>query len=536
MAGRAQPVECDPCRTERLLSGVPERVDAVLVVAHGSGPLRSEPGAALLAMLGEAGVLPETARAWEGLARTLDWTPVQAFDELLGRKFTLLLSGLDRAGGPDWALVTEVSTEAERRLRLRLKAAPRGSLAGLAVLAVEDGRYELMVGRRADPAGQPATATVLLGPGGDNPLFTELASSLVSRTGVARPFAAWRVGDPARDCDAVFRVRRRDAGGLSETTIAAALDGGAWTLRVTAAGAPELRGVRPWSDRGFRALQPGAAVALMGVAGLNPTSLGLPFAAAPWPRALLNWGGDQAPGGLAAVFLRPAPTVSRISPEREPTRVYIGRAGVVQRADRPDEPLVAMLGDWSLTAAMESGQSAAMAAAAIASLQSGAMTHPAAGLSPHEQDSITGRFRTMPADELGPLHPGVGEWVRRIAGDEAVLSWGASSGGSVVAAGEALERADTTAWSVVSLSPGGRASAQRDAEWLASAGPGVVRRWVSLGQVRPAALASLLGGEQSLVPAWARRIDTVRWDSWVRDDGAIETNMSIRLVPGRAGL
>src|SRR5690606_35433411 len=136
-----------PCRVDQVLAGVPADYEALIIINDAKRQRLSSAGRSLAALVDELEIAPNTLQAWRNLAAVLDWTGDQAFDELLGRKAALVIRRLDGPGDPEWALVTEVSIDTERRLIQRLKAAPRGRLHGLAVLAVEDGRYELVIGR-----------------------------------------------------------------------------------------------------------------------------------------------------------------------------------------------------------------------------------------------------------------------------------------------------------------------------------------------------------------------------------------------------
>jgi hypothetical protein len=238
------------------LSGVPAGCEAVVVVNDAARQRTSAAGAALAGMIEESGLLPDTSKAWRELASVLDWSCEKAFDELLGRKCTLVVRSLSGEGAGDWAILTEVSAEADKRLRLRLRAAPRGNVAGLAVLAVEDGKYELVMGRGSpiDPAlmpeGTAPTVTVLLAPGGGTPLFNELAPSLVTRTGLASPPAAWKVGQRERDCDVVVMLREKDATaehGWRSLALTATLENQGWDARVVCS--PGFLGQRRCGDR-----------------------------------------------------------------------------------------------------------------------------------------------------------------------------------------------------------------------------------------------------------------------------------------------
>src|SRR5262245_1101471 len=103
----------------RLEGSLPANVQAVVTVRHAAAVRHTSAGAAFQSMLLESGRLAETERAWRALAGTLNWTPEQAFDELLGRHVTFVAGGLD-PGTQGWALIGGVSRSAEERLRLAL--------------------------------------------------------------------------------------------------------------------------------------------------------------------------------------------------------------------------------------------------------------------------------------------------------------------------------------------------------------------------------------------------------------------------------
>jgi hypothetical protein len=115
----------------------PTRADAVVTVRDAARHRVTPAGRGLLAALDDSGSFAQTRRAWGVLATRLGWSDEQAFDEILGRRVMVVLR-TSASGEREWALLTQVSAPTERRLRQRLLAVPRGSVAGLTVLGVED--------------------------------------------------------------------------------------------------------------------------------------------------------------------------------------------------------------------------------------------------------------------------------------------------------------------------------------------------------------------------------------------------------------
>jgi len=163
----------------------PADVDLLICVQDAGEIRRSEIGGAAGAMAALALGEGETARAWSALAAQLGWSREEAFDRLLGSRVALVVRGLPTEQNPEfgsWALLSEVSLDTEKRLRERLRVAPRAIVAGHTVLSVEGGAYELTAERRAKHA------TLILAPLARNALFDELIPLLDK--GPATPLSA----------------------------------------------------------------------------------------------------------------------------------------------------------------------------------------------------------------------------------------------------------------------------------------------------------------------------------------------------------
>ncbi|CAG0975785.1 hypothetical protein PHYC_01493 [Phycisphaerales bacterium] len=156
-----------------LVGSLPASCD--LVIATGDlAPLRQSPAwRCAEQFLGEMATWQRSLEAWSQVASSLGMTPREAADEVLGSRLIFTISGLsdpspDRR--PQHALITEISPDIERRLRERLKPAPREVEGGLPILALENGAFDLATSlRESEPK-----ARVLISPRGSSALFDSL--------------------------------------------------------------------------------------------------------------------------------------------------------------------------------------------------------------------------------------------------------------------------------------------------------------------------------------------------------------------------
>jgi hypothetical protein len=526
---------CAPCDTSGLLRGLPGDTEAVVMIANAARQRTSPAGQALQALLRDAGTLPETGAAWSRLAAALDWSADQAFDELLGRRVTLVMRGLNRSGEPDWAILSDVTAATERRLRERLQASPRGTSSGLPVLGVEDGAFELTIARSPDlKADGPGLATIVLSPGPraavPSTLVQELALSEYVRSQRLLP------GSPqARPCEIVLMLRSSPASGEASRTLAltALSQDDGWQAHLVCSpglvwNVPAGGELKEWSAAPFEATAADCLLAVMGVAGAAPSD-GVATSIHGLENLLPAVSGLVKPaearrGALLLRRLTLDGAGRSIGPaEPDPGSIMVsGRvpAGAGARAA------------LSLTVAFESADRQAMVvdgdravAGALCVLQNGPQYGQAASASVCMEVGVPdGSPRRIRLDDEVSIAEPYRPTLDRLFGPGAELVWGACP----PARGE-----PRCAWWSATLAPAG---APLPAP-LALAGPrsADARRRLSVGLVRPADLVRTLrtlGAPGALLEPLSpvRRVDALRWDAWVRDDGMVEANVSLRMA------
>jgi hypothetical protein len=518
---RTQPKSAAP-DPATLLAGLPADAEAAVMVCNAAAQRRTAAGQSLAQLLTDARTLPRTAAAWERLASTLGWTPEQAFDEILGRRITLIardLSGRD----PQWALLSDVNAATERRLRERLMAVPRGTKCGLPVLAVEDGNFELTIARTFEgSAGAPSDAIIILSPRGRSTLLAEEVAVCDYVRGPRRV--------SAQSSEVAVSFRSAAGAEMRTLTLTASAQAKGWRGNLVCS--PGLvwalpahaAAIEPWSDGPFRALGEDSLLAVMGVIGSAPlegvSSIpGVQEGVQAWLPAVPAALTQQATGRKAALVVR------RVGPARAQT----SRALVASTPSLGGAPTAQVRTSLACTMAVEApGPHGAMLEGdrAIASLlmlfHSGLESSGAAPLRLEVgiPDDLPRRLRL--ADDL-EIAPELRDPLERAFGPSAELSWGPCGPGA--------------AWWTATLAPG----EARPTERALAALPGSRgrdgeprRRYLSIGVVRPADLRRLLGdlapGLPSPGPA-ARWLEMVRWSTWLRDDGLVEAEIEVRMAP-----
>jgi hypothetical protein len=499
---------------------LPGDIQAVVVLNDAARQRRSPAADALRSLLTESGRLADIVSCWPTFSQALGWDPEACFDELLGRRVMLVMRGVSRDDVREWALLSDVTPEAEKRLLRSLKPAPRGIVRGYTVLAVERGRYQLAVARGGwRPESGAQSTTILLAPSRADALFDEMLSLL------AQPGP--RPTQPGRpDVADVLLILRRNVehalSGAMPTTIDFTLrasldkDGGGWTARLAGISATGTVQVTPWSMTAFEGLQRGSLIAIMGVIGATPLRdlaewFEIPRLAVP-PRTLLGqrvalvvrgveWGSTGAPSP-GQPRIRQAAIVTLALETRDLSRIVSG-------GDTATASLVPFLNRGSVMDA--------------------AVT-PVIELDPALEES------TPRAVQLSP-EPGA---PAAAFGPDPVLTWAYGRSRRALAQVVGTAPPETTpGWWVMSLAPRVAVTARsatedvRDLLGRESPDPLQLQR-LSVGVVRPAALERYMTGLDPGTAAavrGSRWIESVRWDSWLRPDGsgAFEGELSVRM-------
>lgn len=502
----------------RLLASLPARADAIVVV-NDAARLRATPaGRGLIRALEDSGSMVRTGRAWGELATRLGWTSERAFDEILGRRVTVVVRDGEAGAGHEWALLTQVTRETERRLRERLSGVPRGCIAGLVVLGVEDGAYEIAVGAPSAGATGPLV-TVLLGPR-QSRLFDELAPALNAHAASTRP----RPGSP----DILAAVRDRAAGGEHHVLVSARNTGGAWEATVLLDG--ESLGVTPgmaqaWSDAAFQRMERGSLLAVMTAAeGLAVP--GMPgIAGIDRIGAILTLNRGESDITRTALVVRPAERGAGHEHSLAGGGTYFpeydgtggprgqGRLSFSYAVKTTDTRRMMLEGDQRV-------------AALLASMQTGRALASTARL----EMTIPGDdARGLRLDEVMQDNPEDLERLTASFGPHPTLRWGVCSGGQLCGDWQIAG----PGWWSATLAPAGSAAADLTAQALAWPDASGGKPRLSIGVVRPAALlrsAGAFGGEMLGELRPLESVEQLRWDAWVRPDGSVQCDLNIQMA------
>jgi len=478
---------------------VPDSVTFLMVVEDAAGLRASGLGPSAEALAQTLSDFVQTSEAWGRLAAQLDLSNEAAFDALLGRR-AMLASRTRADGAAEWALISRISRPTEDRLRLRLRPAPRAVVAGLPVLSVENGRFEMAISR-AEPE-----STLVIAPSSNTPLFDEIVASL-ARGGPERPLGST---DPLRQ------------------------------IRVLAGRPSAMIFARP---------QPGAPSWIAATATSENASIKLRFMArfpdpapGPGPRSIKPWSisalDDISKDAFALVVdwdvlppeLRPADILGDNGVVRE----LLGLGKAVPLDDPPGaspngRSLVALLpsqeGVLDIVVALQSADVHALAPIGdqrIADFLAGFGVQNASRQ--HARQDFGGAFpeavRSIDlAGALGPL---------AVLGFDRgpTLAWTYRAGGIP-------EGGDASGWWTIGL---GTPSVHRVSTVLARPdNPADRIPWLSRGIIRPAALLASFQARSLPLPASAAsvfsRIEHVEWKAVLAPDGLIVGDGQIDLVP-----
>jgi hypothetical protein len=388
-------------------------------------------------------------------------------------------------------VLSQVSRDTERLLRARLKTAPRSIAAGLPVLAIENGRFEVVA------APSEEGFVMALGPSESRELFDEVVASLKDG-GPADPLSA-----------SELLTRVRTLGKSPEVLVVALPRGveGAWFGAVGkrdgagmkvdyVAGSPALskqaEGVKEWSLRKFNAIAEGSLATVVEW-DAGPPEL-------------------RAGEALAGRVLPPLPAWLDLAELR---RLCRGRVAVRVSAG-VDGPLDAAI-------ALQTSDVAALAVRGDAS-----MGELIARLDPTPKGerlapmnlggAVPQTLRTVDLAGLVQPFTALG-WTR---GPD--LAWTYRSGGLP-------EGGDASGWWTVGLGAG---AVQTLADRVSAPEPEEERvAWLSVGMVRPAALLAVLEARNVRIPKEVgplRWIAEVRWRTIRLPQGLVQGHGGIELV------
>lgn len=143
------------------IATLPQELDAVYVFREPADLAASPAGSAILDLLNETQMLGRVATAWHGISAALELPPGDAIATVFGRRAIVMLAprDADQATQP-WAIVTEITAEAERRLTAAFKPVPRDIRHGVQIRAIEFGRYRVATVRDGKQPGAGYTAVI----------------------------------------------------------------------------------------------------------------------------------------------------------------------------------------------------------------------------------------------------------------------------------------------------------------------------------------------------------------------------------------
>jgi len=559
-----------PARRARLpkLSGavaaaarVPADTDMVLVVEKAAELRSSRVGEAAVRFLVDAAGMGQTRASWTELASELGWSESEMFDRLLGERVVLVARGFGDPATARWALLSDVSTETDRRLKERLQASQRGIDNGHQILSIEKGKFELtshirarVKGDDAEPADgtvggarwkhpQGDDVTIVLGPAGRSELFDEMVGVLARGTSDALAShevvaAAAKSGSPeilllarleiletAKPAAAIPNDRWGDFFVLSGGRKAAGKDrgdGSEFLATVVYRDRSEREtnlAIAPSSDAVFRALEPGSLLSIV--------------QAAPVQQIL----GDRA---------RLLDTL-RDLPLPEPALGLLAPRQVVSLRE-----VEATSGAAGASATV----SAVLALETISTTQLAPIIDGSISRFIKEREQQFGIQRPAPRDFGGrlpavtrvlPLEVPDGNPLRIFVPDPLTLAWSFPAIRDVGGGGEAAQ--SVPGWWVMSISPSPHGFERLPEDVhnrvaLAISRPSVVsrdttdRRWIWLGSMQPAAVESLLPGT-ALVPdaggfrSAMKRFQHLRIELSISDEGDIQGDLVARLAETR---
>jgi hypothetical protein len=264
----------------QLASGLPPSVCRAVLIPSGEAIRRavgdSAPSWALISSI----AMPATARSWSHFASTLGWEERQAFGALFGGASALVfiehhdgdapIDRRDRQRPEVWALIGEASEATEARVREKLELAVRATIAGHAVLAIENGELLLMLIKKPGIGGAAGGGG---GAGAEERPYWWLLVQAKSIVPAEAPGQEPRVDEGAgiRVLRSIAPMLAGDAGGAPadvDPSVKPGPGGAPWSrLSQTPAFGAMVRSVHGQRDRGAPQRGPALAVYLERLAG-----------------------------------------------------------------------------------------------------------------------------------------------------------------------------------------------------------------------------------------------------------------------------
>ncbi|MBX3359427.1 MAG: hypothetical protein KF745_13490 [Phycisphaeraceae bacterium] len=501
---------------------MPSSLDGVLVIDNAAAMRKSAAFQALRDTINDAaplqGASGDPEKAWSSLADRLGWNRDDAFDRLLGTRVIFVWRARPPAppavfpvSGVQWAIVSEVSESCDRRIREKLRVAPRGVVEGHQILSVENGPYELTTHRfPASDDREPGRVALILGPSGDSDLFDEMVrvatAAAVQPIAQTRAFAA-ALGLPG-DVLLMVRLPQNDGppdpqwGDYLVTAARRAADGWTADLRIRVASAtPELRRIPATSATGFKSLKSDCLIAIVETRAPaaetgepNPifsvlTGIGIPDDL----QALL--------GSHQALVVRSAPCPPGIA-----VSLSVDTTDVVRMIKRADEVMARTISSVET--------------------QFGRAQQPAPDFHALAPCAIRSMAIDLPAVSplMGTAFP--------------IVAWG------TVSTSEASQ-ADAKAvpgWWTVAVAPAERSTDQAAPTAVACVTDALARGqhdgpampWISLGIVRPGEIAESTGPTIPNLGSWreiCRRFQSCEWAFWATPEGTIAGTLELKVSP-----
>jgi len=172
---------------ESRIGELPGSVSIALEIRDGEAIGATPAGMAIGRLLSEQDFMRQTADAWRELAGELDLDEDEAYVALLGGHVLFASDAAalepDKAGA-SWAVLATIDPSTQKRLKSRLKPAPRKLRSGRAIYALEQGRFVLTMSLERDNQRVERNATILMAPARAEPLFDAMLPLLDGKPGV----------------------------------------------------------------------------------------------------------------------------------------------------------------------------------------------------------------------------------------------------------------------------------------------------------------------------------------------------------------